>query len=227
MKDFHVKRSRSEKWCHICQNITLIKPNFDPVPHSYCDESGLDWPNYPTGPLTWWWKTTDSSRATPQNSHGMRVSPSRGLTGELCEAGEADRGKVGLLDRRESGMLRMGPDELWVVSSVLGEEDGCLLKDAKAEAGLHPVWKNKKSRIKICLKYMFNSSCFLWMQMKPTLSNCWDRTEESEATIKTGWRGVQKQEWNRTHPDRMSEVSPVLSEWILNWNSTQSKQTKS
>lgn len=70
----------------------------------------------------------------------MSVSPSRGLTGELYEAGEADRGKVGLLDSRVSGMLLwMGPDELWVVSSVLGGEDGRLLKDAKAEAGLHPV----------------------------------------------------------------------------------------
>lgn len=46
---------------------------------------------------------------------------------------------MGLLDRRVLGMLWTGPDAFWVISSLLGREDGCLLKDAKAEAGLHPV----------------------------------------------------------------------------------------
>lgn len=69
----------------------------------------------------------------------MSVSPSRGLAGERYESGETDRGKVGLLDRTVLGMLWTGPDAFWAISSFLGREDGCLLKDAKAEAGLHPV----------------------------------------------------------------------------------------
>lgn len=69
----------------------------------------------------------------------MTTSPSSGLAGGLEDAGETDRGKVGILEASVSGRLCISPEVLELVLSSLGGDEGCLLKDAKAEAGLHPV----------------------------------------------------------------------------------------
>lgn len=44
-----------------------------------------------------------------------------------------------MLDASVSGTLCINPEAFLLILSSLGGDEGCLLKDAKAEAGLHPV----------------------------------------------------------------------------------------
>lgn len=75
----------------------------------------------------------------PQNSQGMTTSPSSGLAGGLYVVGESERGKVGMLMARVSVGPFISPATLRLISSSRGGDASRLLKDAKAEAGLHPV----------------------------------------------------------------------------------------
>lgn len=53
--------------------------------------------------------------------------------------GESERGKVGMLEARVSVGPLISPATLLLIWSSRGGDASRLLKDAKAEAGLHPV----------------------------------------------------------------------------------------
>lgn len=67
-----------------------------------------------------------------------------------------------------SGRLRITPEAFLLIPSSLGGDASRLLKDAKAEAGLHPVWSKEKK----CdgWKSMSNP-LILQMEMRATCSN--------------------------------------------------------